>query len=223
MTHHQYQISSEPEPQAVTPQPATLSPKTKTQHPTDKKGAKNQSKNQNQRPNPGHTLVNADSTARVGGPHEGLGIGSGRNIDALIAVTFGMDLFVYVATHDTGFAPNPFHGYCTLATCKPRIRQRAQVGDWVVGLGSKRNLQEGKLIYAMQVQEKMSFDEYWGDPRFTKKKPKRTGRQESECGDNIYHTNTKTGEWIQKRGYHSLANGCPDLKKPKKTLPRRKS
>nr|WP_269667332.1 hypothetical protein [Polaromonas naphthalenivorans] len=26
-------------------------------------------------------------------------------------------------THDSGFAPNPFHGTLTLATCKPGIRR----------------------------------------------------------------------------------------------------
>lgn len=30
--------------------------------------------------------------------------------------------FCYVIPYDTGFAPNPFHGLCTLATCKPQIR-----------------------------------------------------------------------------------------------------
>ena len=29
-----------------------------------------------------------------------------------------MRLFAYKMTHDTGFAPNPFWGYLTLATCK---------------------------------------------------------------------------------------------------------
>jgi hypothetical protein len=34
---------------------------------------------------------------------------------------------------DTGFAPNPFHDFLTLATCKPDIRKKAQIGDWVLG------------------------------------------------------------------------------------------
>ena len=33
-----------------------------------------------------------------------------------------MRIYAYVVTHDNGFAPNPFHGFCTLATCKaPRF------------------------------------------------------------------------------------------------------
>jgi hypothetical protein len=39
---------------------------------------------------------------------------------------------------DYGFAPNPFFGVCTLATCKPKIRKAAAIGDWVVGTGSSR-------------------------------------------------------------------------------------
>lgn len=32
-------------------------------------------------------------------------------------------LYAYKMTHDTGFAPNPYFGVCTLACCKPRIRR----------------------------------------------------------------------------------------------------
>jgi hypothetical protein len=38
-------------------------------------------------------------------------------------------IFVYVVKHDGGFAPNPFHGFCTLACCKPKIRKGAKEGD----------------------------------------------------------------------------------------------
>ena len=122
-----------------------------------------------------------------------------------------MRLYVYVVTHDTGFAPNPFHGYCTLATCKPHIRGRAEAGDWVIGLGSTQNGQAGKLVYAMRVEEAMSFDDYWNEPRFREKRPKRTGRQEWQCGDNIYRSDAETGEWIQAPRYHSMGNGCADI------------
>ena len=42
----------------------------------------------------------------------------------------------YVVRYDSGFAPNPFYGYCTLATCKPNIRRSADIGDWVNTLSS---------------------------------------------------------------------------------------
>lgn len=121
-----------------------------------------------------------------------------------------MRLYVYSVVTDSGFAPNPFHGYCTLATCKPGIRARADIGDWVLGVGSPQNAQYGKLIFAMRVEEVMSFDEYWADPRFQLKKPNPDGGEESRCGDNIYHRQPGSGDWIQAPGYHSLDNGCPD-------------
>ena len=43
------------------------------------------------------------------------------------------DLFSYTVDTDSGFAPNPFGGICTLACCKPKIRQSANVQDWVIG------------------------------------------------------------------------------------------
>lgn len=46
-------------------------------------------------------------------------------------------LFTYTIPVDDGAAPNPFHGMCSLAICKPGIRRVAQPNDWVAGLGSK--------------------------------------------------------------------------------------
>ena len=48
-----------------------------------------------------------------------------------------MKLYSYIVARDFGFAPNPFYGFCTLATCKPKIREHASVGDWVVGTGAR--------------------------------------------------------------------------------------
>lgn len=41
-------------------------------------------------------------------------------------------------TDDTGFAPNPFFGILTLATCKPGIRLTKKVGDYIAGFTSER-------------------------------------------------------------------------------------
>ena len=78
----------------------------------------------------------------------------------------------YVVRYDSGFAPNPFYGYCTLATCKPSIRKGADIGDWVVGSGSNdRNIRRGgHLVHAMRITEILTFDEYGVDPRFESKK-----------------------------------------------------
>jgi hypothetical protein len=43
----------------------------------------------------------------------------------------------YKLTHDSGFAPNPFHGVLTLATCMVKIRSARRPGDWVAGFASK--------------------------------------------------------------------------------------
>ncbi len=120
--------------------------------------------------------------------------------------------YVYTMTTDNGFAPNPFHGFCTLATCKPQIRECAKTGDWVLGVGGVEINQSGKLIYAMRVEEAMSFDDYWADPRFQQKKPNPNGDEESRCGDNAYHHHPDSGDWIQEHCYHSLDNGSPDSK-----------
>lgn len=80
-------------------------------------------------------------------------------------------LFAYVMTNDDGSAPNPFHDVCTLALCMPMTRGAAQPGDYVVGLAGKRLRAGGdwRIIYAMQVSEAMTFEEYRLDPRFRDK------------------------------------------------------
>jgi hypothetical protein len=69
-------------------------------------------------------------------------------------------VYFYVVDRDFGFAPNPFHGYCTLATCKPNIRAKAQLADWVVGMGGSRLKATGHCIFAMCVSQTLSFSEY---------------------------------------------------------------
>lgn len=113
-----------------------------------------------------------------------------------------MKLYRYIVTYDTGFAPNPFHGYCTLATCKPKIRRQASVGDWIAGFGSRAGDYEGCLIFAMRVAEALTFEEYWQDERFDVKKPGHGSRYIDKCGDNVYRRDPSTGEWIQLPCFH---------------------
>ena len=117
-----------------------------------------------------------------------------------------MKLYSYVVARDFGFAPNPFFGFCTLATCKPKIREHASVGDWVIGTGAKVAYRySGRLIYAMQVSEVLDFDTYWSDPRFVQKRPNLTGSLQVLYGDNIYH---RVGRrWTQADSHHSLEKG----------------
>jgi hypothetical protein len=100
-------------------------------------------------------------------------------------------LFSYKLTHDTGFAPNPFRGVCTLATCKPRIRELKRVGDWIAGFTSSRLNHDApgreRLVYLMMVEEKIRFQDYHDDRRFAVKIPTTgTGRCVDVVGDNIY-------------------------------------
>jgi hypothetical protein len=117
-----------------------------------------------------------------------------------------MSLYTYVVARDFGFAPNPFFGYCTLATCKPVIRRCAQVGDWVAGTGSADHGMSTKLIYAMRVGEVLTFDQYWNDFRFRRKRPNLRGSIKQAFGDNIYHRDANES-WCQERSHHSHKHG----------------
>ncbi len=117
-----------------------------------------------------------------------------------------MRLYSYVVARDYGFAPNPFFGYCSLATCKPRIRSVATVGDWVIGTGAKTKYGlSGYLLYAMRVDEALDFNTYWSDARFLCKRPILNGSLKQIYGDNIYHRHR--GRWRQADSHHSYEAG----------------
>lgn len=119
----------------------------------------------------------------------------------------GATLFSYAITRDFGFAPNPFNGICSLATCKPQIRKHAKVGDWVMGVGGSKLKQcKRKCIFLMRVSEIVQFQQYWDDPRFSLKKPCRNGSQVQLLGDNIYHK-AEDGSWVQEDSHHSNEDG----------------
>lgn len=118
-----------------------------------------------------------------------------------------MRLFSYVVARDYGFAPNPFGGVCTLATCKPNIRQNAMVGDWIAGLASVDYCRVPSLVYVMRVDEVLTYDAYWDDPRFQFKKPSRSGSVKQLFGDNIYRRD-EAGVWRQADSHHSLEDGA---------------
>jgi len=82
--------------------------------------------------------------------------------------TYMKKIYSYVLKIDDGAAPNPYGGVCTLTICKPIIRRKSSVGDWVIGTGSKNaKLSDGKihdfsnhLVYAMKITEKKYLKEY---------------------------------------------------------------
>lgn len=119
----------------------------------------------------------------------------------------GPRVWTYIVDHDLGFAPNPFHRICTLAACKPKIRRYAKRGDIVIGTGSKPNGNQGRLIYWMRVDDILTFDEYWKDPRFQRKKPIMRGSLVQRYGDNVYHREEGEREFTQEDSFHSQPGG----------------
>lgn len=108
-----------------------------------------------------------------------------------------MKLYSYIVTIDHGLAPNPFWGYCTLAACTPNhMGIKAQKDDWIIGTSPKS--QGNKLVYAMKISEILSFETYYADVRFEKKKPVVEGSWRERVGDNMYYKDQQ-GKWIQHR------------------------
>jgi hypothetical protein len=122
-----------------------------------------------------------------------------------------LKLHSYVVEHDYGFAPNPFYGVCTLATCKEFIRKYAAIGDYIIGTGCAKRKRRGYLVYFMRTEEIMTFDEYWLDHRFQCKRPNLRGSRMQAFGDNIYHTDVVTGGWAQANSVHSHRGGRPNI------------
>lgn len=108
-----------------------------------------------------------------------------------------MKICSYTMTVDTGFAPNPFHGCCTLAACTPNHQgAKLEQGDWIAGFFTDdRGLPY--LVYAMQLElPRIGYDDYYHADRFQKKKPCSAGPAEYRCGDNIYHRDAN-GKWVR--------------------------
>lgn len=126
-------------------------------------------------------------------------------------------LYTYIIPVDDGAGPNPFHGVCTLAICKPVIRRTARVGDWVAGLGSRRapsgNL-EGMLVYAMKVERVLSLAEY--DRMAREKWPGKIPnfshqRYPDYLGDCIYDFTSSTTNPKLRKSVHTAENRKTDL------------
>jgi hypothetical protein len=112
-----------------------------------------------------------------------------------------MRLFSYKLTTDSGFAPNPFFGELTLATCKPQIRLHKKIGDWIAGFTSKRlcgdQVGNERLIFLMNVTDKLPLSIYWSEPRFLVKRPGGSSPNQDlvdrptphvlHQGDNVYY------------------------------------
>ena len=125
-----------------------------------------------------------------------------------------MRLCSYVVMTDTGFAPNPFGEFCTLAACTPNHQAiKLEPGDWVLGNSSVKT--GNRIIYVMRVSEVLDFDDYFRAPRFQHKKPIAADWQ-SRCGDNIY-CRDGSGDWNQGLAFfHTQAGQLEkDTKRPR--------
>lgn len=95
-----------------------------------------------------------------------------------------MKLLKYVMTCDSGLAPNPYFGICSLALCTPNhMNARLEPGDWVIGHSSADTCQ--RLVYAMRLTKVLDMQSYFTN--FPQKHPVPNGSYEQQCGDNMYY------------------------------------
>lgn len=130
-------------------------------------------------------------------------------------------LFSYVVDHDTGYAPNPYFGFCTLCRCKHRdspnkprnIVERAAPGDWIVGTGGadlSKSAGHHKIVYAMKVEQKITRGEYFLSRAFACKKPSGKEGEYRARGDNLSPSNKFEAEGqfvlISRRHFYYFGN-----------------
>ena len=70
---------------------------------------------------------------------------------------------------------------------------KADKDDWIVGFTTSQR--DNRLIFAMMVDERQYFDNYFRDKRFQRKKPVIAGTWRQRCGDNIYYL--ENDQWGQ--------------------------
>jgi hypothetical protein len=96
-----------------------------------------------------------------------------------------MRLYSYIVKTDKGLAPNPLWDWCTLALCTPNhMGIKANQSDWIVGFTNAAR--DNKLVFGMEVLQRIHFNDYIKDPRFQRKKPVITGTWRQRCGDNMH-------------------------------------
>lgn len=128
-----------------------------------------------------------------------------------------MKLYTYTLRYDSGAAPNPFWGICTLVICKPAIRRAAEVNDWIVGLGSAKSPIgdiSDHVVYAMQVTSKMTLEEYdqFCKTFLPRKKPDWRNRDyRMRMGDCIYNYFAGSTHPKMRTGVHTEDNMEKDL------------
>jgi hypothetical protein len=76
--------------------------------------------------------------------------------------------------------------------------------------GSNLTAVKRKCIFIMKVTEKIDFNQYWCDERFSLKRAVRNGSRLQVLGDNIYHFDSEGG-WIQENSHHSNHDGSMNV------------
>jgi hypothetical protein len=130
-------------------------------------------------------------------------------------------IYSYVIRIDDGAAPNPFWDVCTLTICKPVIRRKANIGDWIIGTGSKHTkLADGSkhdfsdsIVFAMKITDKKTlqeYDEYCKNELKNKIPNWKTTDWQLRVGDCIYEYSNDNEPSIRK-GVHNEGNRKRDL------------
>jgi len=112
-------------------------------------------------------------------------------------------IFIYKLTTDNGAAPCIDDGLISLCICKPLIRQAAEKGDWIIGMGGKSVSElKDRLIYIMQVKAVVEGGDYYAPGSKYEKRP-----------DCIYKWDETGNKFIWKKGakYHSEKDLKHDL------------
>ena len=108
-----------------------------------------------------------------------------------------LKMWSYRIVHDKQFAPNPFKGVLTLATCKPKIRcsRESKPGIWLAGFAAYSVVGDGirprkgseRLIYLAKISEVIPMKDYW--KKYPQKRAVNCNDDQFEeyYGDNIYN------------------------------------
>ncbi len=104
-----------------------------------------------------------------------------------------MKVCAYVLTVNSGLAPNPFFGVCTLALCTPNhMRANLGSGDYLVGMSSRTLMHrhgwyEPRILYAMKIDSVLDLDDYYA--KYPAKRGDSNGSSIEQVGDAIYKKN----------------------------------
>ena len=125
-----------------------------------------------------------------------------------------MTLYSYIVKHDNGFAPNPFHGFCTLACCKPEYSPHCPKRR----LHSRPRPQSAwGTAWFMPCRWLTPWNSRTTGSRTVSASSVPTSRRAGKWPPETTSTTPgTTGEWQQERSLHSLENGEQDWKETPK-------